>query len=254
LEAWIKGDCSGHFEKILLDLCEERTELKCHYLHRATAGLGTNEDILIQIICPATDSEIKKLDATYQRLHKLDLSSLIKSEISGDFKELMLEILKANRPAKEDNVNDARAKEDARVLFKEGEGKLGTNEKVWIDILTHRSRTHLRQVFKHYEQEHGHTFEKAIRKETSGDFRNALIGLIKPEDDYHADLFEEAMKGAGTNDDLLVRLMSTLTKSQLKAANEVYTKVHQKTLHAAIKSETSGSYQKTLLGLIPSIV
>jgi len=62
------------------------------------------------------------------------------------------------------------------------------------------------------------------------------------------------MKGLGTNDDQLVRLMSTLTKSQLKRANEVYTKAHQRTIHAAIKSETSGSYQKTLLGLIPHIV
>jgi len=166
----------------------------------------------------------------------------------------MLEVIKAKRPAREDQVDDAKAKEDAKVLYKEGEGKLGTNEKVWIDILTHRSRTHLRQVFKHYEQNTGHTFEKAVRKETSGDFRNALLAIIKPEDDYHAELFEEAFKGAGTNDDLLVRLMSTLTKSQLKAANEVYTKLHQKTLHAAIKSETSGPYQKVLLGLIPSIV
>ena len=80
------------------------------------------------------------------------------------------------------------------------------------------------------------------------------ILLVKPEAEYHAELFELAMKGLGTNDDLLIRLMSTLTKTQLKNANEVYTKLHQKTLHAAIKSETSGSYQKVLCGLVPSIV
>jgi len=253
LEDWIKGDCSGNFETILLDLCEERTELKCHYLHKATAGVGTNEAVVIQTLVPCSNEELKKLDETYKRLHKTDLSSLIKSEISGDFKNLMLEILKANRPS-DSNVDDAKAETDAKTLYKEGEGKLGTNEQVWIDILSHRSRAHLAQVFRHYEQKTGHTFEKAVRKETSGDFRDALIAVVKPEAEYHADLFDQAMKGAGTNDNMLIRLMSTLTKNQLKKANEVYTKMHQKTLHAAIKSETSGSYQKTLLGLIPSIV
>eukprot|EP01099_Mayorella_cantabrigiensis_P001550 TRINITY_DN1692_c0_g1_i1.p1 TRINITY_DN1692_c0_g1~~TRINITY_DN1692_c0_g1_i1.p1 ORF type:complete len:325 (+),score=104.90 TRINITY_DN1692_c0_g1_i1:33-977(+) len=254
LEDWIKGDTSGNFEKILVDLLEERTELKAHYLYKATKGLGTDEAVLIQTLCPMGDTEIKELNATYQRLYKTDLASLIKSEISGDFKNLMLEIIKANRPPREEKVDDAKAKADALLLYKEGEGKLGTNEAVFIDILTHRSRTHLQQVFRHYEQKTGHTFEVAIRKETSGDFRDALIATIKPEADYHAELFDLAMKGLGTNDDLLVRLMSTLTKTQLKNANEAYTKKHQKTLHAAIKSETSGSYQKTLLGLIPSIV
>jgi hypothetical protein len=254
LEDWIKGDTSGHFEKILLDLCEERSELRAHYLHRATKGLGTNEAILIQTLCPLSDSGIKKLNETYQRLHKQDLTALIKSELSGDFKNLMVEILKASRPAREDKVDDAKAKADAELLYKEGEGKLGTNEAVFIDIIAHRSRTHLHQVFKHYEQKTGHTFEKAIRKETSGNFRDALLAIIKPEAEYHAELFDQAMKGMGTNDDMLVRLMSTLSKRQLKEANEVYTKQHQKTLAAAIKSETSGSYQKVLLGLLPAIV
>jgi len=254
LEDWIKGDTSGNFERILVDLLEERTELKAQYLHKACKGLGTDEAVLIQTLCPLSDAEIKKLDATYQRLYKQDLKALVKSEISGDFLHLMEEILKANRPPREEHVDDAKAKADAEKLYKEGEGKMGTNEAVFIEILTHRSRTHLQQVFRHYEQKHHHTFEKAIRKETSGDFREALLATIQPEAEYHAELFDLAMKGAGTNDELLVRLMSTLTKSQLKAANEVYTKRHQKTLHAAIKSETSGSYQKVLLGLIPSIV
>lgn len=253
LEDWIKGDCSGNFEKILVDLLEERTELKCHYLHRATAGAGTNEAVLIQTLVPCSNEELKKLNETYVKLYKQDLATLIKSEVSGDFKDLMLEVLKANRPA-DGAVDDNKAKADAQTLYKEGEGKLGTNEKVFIEILTHNSRAHLQQVFRHYEQKTGHTFEKAVRKETSGDFRDALIAIVKPEAEYHADLFDLAMKGVGTNDSQLIRLMSTLTKSQLKKANEVYTKLHQKTLHAAIKSETSGSYQKTLLGLIPSIV
>eukprot|EP01099_Mayorella_cantabrigiensis_P000170 TRINITY_DN1073_c0_g1_i1.p1 TRINITY_DN1073_c0_g1~~TRINITY_DN1073_c0_g1_i1.p1 ORF type:complete len:312 (-),score=66.81 TRINITY_DN1073_c0_g1_i1:78-1013(-) len=253
LEDWIKGDCSGNFEKILLDLCEERTELKCQYLHRATAGIGTDEEILVEILGPASDEEIRKLNETYKGLYKTDLTSLIKSEVSGDFLRVMVEHLKAAR-APEGDVDDSRAHSDSEALYAAGEGKFGTNEAVFVEILTRRSRAHIQRICRHYEQKTGHTLEKAIEKETSGDFRNILIALVSPEAEYHARLFEQAMGGAGTNDAKLIRLLTTLTKAQLKAVNEVYTKKHGKTLITAIKGETSGSYEKVAVGLIPSIV
>jgi len=253
LEDWIKGDCSGGFEKILLALCEDRTESKCQFLHKATAGVGTDEDVLVQILCPASDAELTKLNQTYQRMYKSDLTSLIKSEVSGDFQRLLVEHLKANRQP-EGDVEESRAHADAEALYSAGEGKLGTNEAVFIEILTRRSRAHIQRVCRHYEQKTGHTLERAVEKETSGDFRKALLAIITPVAEYHARLFEEAMKGLGTNDDLLIRLLTTLTKSELKEANEYYTKRNQKTLITALKSETSGSYGHVAVGLVPSIV
>jgi len=252
LENWVEGETSGNYETVLLNLLEPRAELKVKYLHKATAGVGTNEDVLIQTLAPASNAELKKLNELYQKKHKSDLASLLKSEISGDFAKLMLEIVRGTRPD-DGPVDDDKAKADAHLLYKEGEGKLGTNEAVFIDIITHRSKAHLQQVRRHYEQKTGHTLEKAIEKETSGDFRKALLAFLQTPAEYHAQLFDEAMKGTGTNDAQLVRLVTTLTKSQLKEANLVYTKKHQKTLAAAIKSETSGNYEKALLGLLPPV-
>jgi len=253
LEDWIKSECSGNYEKILLDLCEERTELKCRYLHNATAGIGTNEDVLTQILCPATDEELQKLNQTYQRLYKTDLSSLIRSELSGGYRTVILDLLKINRPP-EGQVEELKAKADAELLYSAGEGRLGTLERVIIEILTRRPKSHLEQVFRHYEQKTGHTFERALKKEFSGDLLAALLPLAQSEAEYHASLFDQAMRGAGTNDSLLIRLLSTLTKTQIKKANEVYTKTHQRTLASAIKSEISGDYQKVMLGLLPHII
>lgn len=253
LESWIKGDCSGNMEKLLLDLCEERKDLKCHYLRKATAGLGTDEGVVVQILCSCSDEELRKISDCYRRLFGTDLSSLIESELSGDFKQLMKELLKCQRPS-EEHVDEGKAKEDAEKLWSAGEGKLGTNEQVFIEILTRRSRAHIQRVFRYYEEKTGHTFEKGLKSETSGDFRRALMAIIMPPSDYYSHLFSEAMKGAGTKDDQLIRLVSTLTKSQLKGANEVYTKKHNITLKEAIKHETSGPYQSLICALIPSIV
>jgi len=253
LESWIKGDCSGNFEKILVDLCEERTELKCKYIHNATAGIGTDEGVIVQILCPCSDEQLKKINDCYRRLYGSDLTSLMNSELGGDFKELIKEMLKCQRPS-DDHVDEQKAHEDAEKLYAEGEGKLGTNEQVFIELLTHRSRAHIQRVFRNYEQKTGHTFEKGLKGETSGDFRRALLAIVMPQPEYHAHLFNEAMKGSGTKDDQLIRLMSTLSKRQLREANQVYTKKHSVTLHEAIKRETSGAYQSVMCALVPSIV
>jgi len=253
LADWIKGDTSGNFETILLALLKRKTALKAKYLHDACAGLGTDEEVLIQVLCPMSNEKLKKLDTYYQQHHKTDLSKLIKSEISGDFAKIMLEHVKANRPSESAPVDDNLAKNDADRLYKAGEGKLGTDEGVFVEILSHRSRCHLRRVDEHYQAKTGHTLEKGIVKETSGDFGRALVAIVTPEADYHARLFLQAFKGLGTNDSQLIRLVTTLSKKQLKDCNAAYTKLHSNTLAKAIKGETSGSYEKVLIGLLPPV-
>jgi len=46
-------------------------------------------------------------------------------------------------------------------------------------ILCNRPDFHLRKVFDIYQQKHGHTIEKAISKEFSGDIKKALTNLGK---------------------------------------------------------------------------
>jgi hypothetical protein len=56
-----------------------------------------------------------------------------------------MEILKANRD-ESDTVNDKLAQDDAEALYKAGEGRWGTDEAKFIEILTTRSRAHLLAV------------------------------------------------------------------------------------------------------------
>jgi len=254
LEDWIKGDTSGNFEKILLALLERRTDLKVKYIHDATAGLGTNEEVLIQILGPASNKDIQKIAEHYRTHHKVELPNLIRSEVSGQFARVFAQHLKAERPSENEEVDEDLAAADAKRLYDAGEGKWGTDEAVFVDILTKRSRKHIHRVGKHYEQKAGHTLEKGLAKELSGDLLHLLLTFVQTPAEYHAELFHKAVAGAGTNDSLLIRLLSTLSKKQLKEANVVYTSRHSNTLATAIKGETSGSYEAVLLGLLPPVV
>jgi hypothetical protein len=68
---------------------------------------------------------------------------------------------------------------DAHALYKAGEGRWGTNEDTFIHILATRSAAHLTTVSQYYLQAFGHSLEKAIQKETSGHFENALLAVVQ---------------------------------------------------------------------------
>lgn len=83
-----------------------------------------------------------------------------------------------NRPASH-GVDAAGAKADAKLLYDKGEGRLGTDEDVFIKILTTRSRVQTEAIGKAYADLTGHSLEKAVTAETSGTFKKALIALSK---------------------------------------------------------------------------
>jgi len=249
LEKDIQGDTSGHYEDILLALVTERNYYFAQLLRKAVKGAGTNEHILTEILCLQPNSRLRKILFAYAHEFKRSLIEDVLDDLSGDTKQLYAQILTLARPESGSDLNQAKA--DAQALFKAGEGKLGTNEASFIDIIAKRSREHLVLVNKVYADAHGHSLAQAITKETSGHFRDSLLALISPVGDWWADKVRDAVKGAGTKDDFLVRTFGSVTKSTLKAAANVYLQKHNTTFRADIQSDVSGNYGKVLVTLIP---
>lgn len=63
--------------------------------------------------------------------------------------------------------------------LKAGEGIFGTDESEFVRIMVSRSFSQLKATFVEYEKISGHPIEVAIKKETSGDLKNALISFGK---------------------------------------------------------------------------
>lgn len=57
-------------------------------------------------------------------------------------------------------VNREVAQKDAKVLFKAGEKKLGTDEKTFVQIFSERSSAHLAAVSSYYHDMYGHSLKK----------------------------------------------------------------------------------------------
>ena len=63
-------------------------------------------------------------------------------------------------------------------------------------------------------------------------------------------VLHDAMKGMGTNDNTLIRVIVTRTEMDMQYIKAEYLKKYRKTLNDAVHSETSSHYRTFLLSLL----
>lgn len=111
----------------------------------------------------------------------------------------------------------------------------------------------MKLVFDEYERISGKTFEQAVESELGGDLKEAILTIARRTQSlprYFAEKLKEAMKGVGTNDSTLIRIIVSRSEMDLGAIREEYSDLYHKSLISAIKDETSGDYEKALLSII----
>uniref|UniRef100_A0A452IDV2 Annexin n=1 Tax=Gopherus agassizii TaxID=38772 RepID=A0A452IDV2_9SAUR len=252
LEEVLKGELSGNFEKTALALLDRPCEYDARELRKAMKGAGTDESVLIEILCTRVNKQIVDIKEAYKRLFERDLESDVKSDTSGSLRKILVSVLQANRDEGLD-INAELAGQDAKDLYEAGEGCWGTDELVFNVVLAKRNYMQLRATFQAYEKLKGKDIEDAIKSETSGDLEKAFLTLVRCARDcqgYFATRLYEAMKGAGTEEETLIRILVTRAEIDLQTIKEKFHKMYNKSLVEAIKSDTSGDFRKLLVSLL----
>uniref|UniRef100_A0A8C1WP26 Annexin n=1 Tax=Cyprinus carpio TaxID=7962 RepID=A0A8C1WP26_CYPCA len=138
------------------------------------------------------------------------------------------------------------AGEDAAALRKAIEG-IGTTEKTLIDILTQRSNAQRQLICKAYQDATGRTLCDDLEGDTHGHFEDILVALVTPPAKFDCQEFIRAIKGAGTNESILIELFASRSNHQIKAMCDAYLAETGRALIHDLKSEVSGDFEKTLL-------
>eukprot|EP01091_Cochliopodium_minus_P012963 TRINITY_DN4059_c0_g1_i1.p1 TRINITY_DN4059_c0_g1~~TRINITY_DN4059_c0_g1_i1.p1 ORF type:complete len:317 (+),score=75.57 TRINITY_DN4059_c0_g1_i1:26-952(+) len=243
----IKSETSFNFKELLVELLRSRAESKAEILYKSMKGLGTNEHAIIDILMTTDSQGIVELEHEFKHQYKSSLKDYIKGDTSGNFERVLIHAINNRRSLV---VEPEKIEHDVEILYKAGEGRWGTDETAFIDILTSRSHEHLLLVNKRYEEKHKSSLKKAIKKETSGWFKTALLANITLPQTYWAKRINDAIKGIGTNDSLLIRCFSINSKILLVEAAKEYHRLFKVSLESAIKGDTSGDYSKLLLTLL----
>lgn len=248
----LKSEISGHFLQVVLYRIYTRAEFDAFSCNQAIKGAGTDEAALIEIFASRKNSEIKSIKEEYRRMYQKDLEKETMSDTSGHFKRLLVSLLQGNRD-ESGKTDPAAAAADAQALYKAGEAKWGTDESKFNQIFCSRGFPQLQLVFDEYQKLTNHGIEKAIDREMSGDLKKGMLALVKccrntPE--FFAEKLYHSMKGMGTDDKTLIRIVVSRCEVDMVEIKEVFLKKYNKTLASMIESDTSGDYKKILVKLI----
>ncbi|XP_063151204.1 annexin A1 [Candoia aspera] len=249
LEEALKKAFKSHLD-VVLDMLKTPAQFDAEELRYAMKGLGTDEDILIEILASRNNREIREIARAYQGF-KRDLSKDIASDTSGDFQKALLALAKGDRN-ENPHVNEELVDSDARKLYEAGEKRKGTDINTFIDILTTRSSPHLQRVFSIYEKYSKHDMEKVLDLELKGDIENCLTALVKcavSKPAFFAEKLYLAMKGSGTHNRTLNRIMVSRSEIDMNEIKGFYKTKYGVSLCQAILDETKGDYEKILVAL-----
>uniref|UniRef100_A0A2R8NFT5 Annexin n=2 Tax=Callithrix jacchus TaxID=9483 RepID=A0A2R8NFT5_CALJA len=245
----LKSELTGKFEKLIVALMKPSRLYDAYELKHALKGAGTDEKVLTEIIASRTPEELRAIKQVYEEEYGSSLEDDVVGDTSGYYQRMLVVLLQANRDP-DARIDEAQVEQDAQALFQAGELKWGTDEEKFITIFGTRSVSHLRKVFDKYMTISGFQIEETIDRETSGNLEQLLLAVVKSIRSipaYLAETLYYAMKGAGTDDHTLIRVMVSRSEIDLFNIRKEFRKNFATSLYSMVKGDTSGDYKKALL-------
>ena len=248
----LKSELHGHLEDAIVALFTDPIEYDADELRAAMKGLGTNEDTLIEIIASRPPNVLRLVIDKFKQKYNRVLENDVKSETSGTLRKLLIALLQCSRGTNT-NPNQAQCAQIAQEIYQAGEKKMGTDESVFNKYFCSLSPHELAAVSREYHKLTGHTILQAIDKEFHGDskktLRTIVYATLSPSE-YFATRINDAVKGLGTKDHLLIRVLVSRSEIDLPQIKQYYKQLYGKDLVADVKADISGEYQNLMVQLI----
>lgn len=247
----LSSELSGNFKSVVLGLLMLAPVYDAYELRTAMKGAGTEEACLIDILASRSNAEIKTINAFYKKEYGNDLEDAVCGDTSGMFQRVLVSLLTAGRD-ESSNVDEAQAVQDAKEIYEAGEARWGTDEVKFLTVLCVRNQNHLLRVFEEYQKISGRSIEESIKREMSGSLEDVFLAIVKcirSKPAFFAERLYKSMKGLGTTDTVLIRIMVSRAEIDMLDIKAQFLKTYGKTLYSFIKGDTSGDYRKILLEL-----
>jgi annexin A7/11 len=242
----------SEFLETLVGVFKTPAEYDADLLYQAMKGIGSDKNIITEVLCFRNIDRINQIKEKFNEKYGKDLVAEIKSETSGDYQKIVMRLLEGDRTQAE-SADVQKCSSIAEELYKAGEGKLGTDESVFIKHFTSLAPSELLIVCKEYHKKYKKNMLDVIENEFSGNEKNLmtviLYSLFSPSE-FFAKQIMESIKGVGTDNSKLIRSIISRYSIDMKKVKKYFKKMYNKELLDEVKDDVSGSYGKILEALI----
>ena len=240
------------FLETLIGVFKSPAEYDADLLYKAMKGIGSDKDIITEVLCFRNPERINQIKEKFQEKYGKDLVAEIKSETSGDYQKIVLKLLEGDR-TQDGKADVEKCSGIADELYKAGEGKIGTDESIFIKYFTSLSPNELLIVCKEYHKKYKKNMLDVIENEFNGNEKKLLTvmlyALFSPSE-FFAKQIMDSIKGAGSDDVKLIRSIVTRYSIDMKKVKKYFKKMYNKELLDEVKDDVTGSYGKILEALI----
>ena len=248
----IDKNFDGDFKTVMIGLYQTPAEFDADLLYKAMKGIGCDKEVITEVLCFRTPERITEIKAKFQEKYKKDLVAEIKDETSGDYEKIAVALLDGKR-GENSSPDLENCTKIAKEIYEAGEGKIGTNEDIFIKYFTTLSPEELLLVCKEYHKNNNKNMLDTIDNEFDSHVRDLLkiilYSLYSPSE-FYARQINKAVSGLGTNDNKLIRSIIARADVDIKKIIKYYKKIFNKDMIEDVKGDISGSYQKIILGLM----
>ncbi|RWR78476.1 Annexin D1 [Cinnamomum micranthum f. kanehirae] len=247
----LQKELSSDFERAVFLWTLDPSERDAVLAYKAALKWKPGNHVLIEIACTRSPHELFLARQSYHVFYRRSLEEDVAAHTAGDYRKLLL-LLVASYRYDGPEVNMTLAKAEAKILHLKIADKDYSHDE-FIRILTTRSKAQLNATFNQYNDEFGHAINKDLESDTRDDYLAALRAVIKcmtrPEK-YFEKVLRLAINKLGTDEEALIRVITTRAEVDLKAIKEEYYGRNSVPLEVAIAKDTSGDYEKFLLALL----
>ncbi|KAK4690530.1 hypothetical protein P7C71_g6279, partial [Lecanoromycetidae sp. Uapishka_2] len=120
----------------------------------------------------------------------------------------------------------------------------GTDEAALIRTLTHIPPLEIPAIKQAFQQRHYRSLEHDVEKEVSGHFETCLLSILRGPLQQDVWALNRALKGAGTNEEMLNEILIGRSNADLNAIKQAYQHTYHRSLDHDVHDDTSAKTQR----------
>ena len=257
----VMGETGGSYKRLLF-FClaaadayiADVIDMACN--EAAILEFGCDEVALLEVFVTHTQEELQAGKKKWEERTDKSLVDFITENLGHTYRHLnrLLNLLFMGDRLETDEVDEELA--NAQVAELKEECDKGWfedfDESKIIEIIGANTTAQNQLVAQGFEKEYGESLASNLKDKCGERLFYALNALLLTKPAFYAMRLHDAMKGWGTNADILTRLLGGLDGEKMAGVAEAYETKYDQPLWSALKAEVDGDFLRAALAWVAS--